>query len=820
MNSIRIGIREGIMAVRSPGLLLGASANALLWGLGWWLVAAAVDSGFANGAPADAAGVIQLWTVTAAVLLPMLVMRTVLEPDRSGLLEWRLSGPVRPIGLVVSMLLTTIITLTLFALPLLPILGASLLHDASVVTMLGQTMVSVFLLLTWAAVVVATTVWLRSTFLTFLFTLMVPALALGAVAALPLLADRVDDAGLGWLSSTLSQFALHLASNHPLRLSQGLMDGQVEWSSLLNVGLLGALSILTASEGLRLRAFSGQIGLRWHILVRFAGLTILAMALFGASNRHVPGALDLTPRSRALPSPRLSEAMSFLPQESTVFITLNGGQVPQDDFRFAKRILQRAADKHSVESVCIDLSALRRGEIPSDQIADWQSRFSQATVFPDQIRTAIDQLKDQSRRLDPYDHADLIVGIQETLARVQAGLRRGVLPDLGAIARQLAAALQQLVTIELETGDSDLNLQMARDLLVLADDDQFVAAKLFSGNGGMAFVRGGKIESFRPASSFLVQFESQTPLRSEAAFSQALESFVGREPAPVSIMAPSGSEDLIKAVEYQLQLRGLRVLPLEATAQERVLLVLADPPPAVESDPVGFAFVREVASVVENPNQNVVLCIGPSVRSRYGLDSPWEDLLNQLGLDIALNSALGESVTRRSERRTDLLVRPDWRSDVPVSASIGGLPVAFPLAVDLGSDGACFQWLPSPRRGRVSNWTSTDATVEDASDAMGLVRLIEDGNRRLAVVGSARWLSPALSSSPSFLSATVGNHELASSLIRWASGQDALGQGPNAALGRFQPSASERLIWIILAVGLVPLGLALAGGLSVWRRAS
>ena len=142
MNSIRIGIREGIMAVRSPGLLLGASANALLWGLGWWLVAAAVDSGFANGAPADAAGVIQLWTVTAAVLLPILVMRTVLEPDRSGLLEWRLSGPVRPIGLVVSMLLTTIITLTLFALPLLPILGASLLHDASVVTMLGQTMVS------------------------------------------------------------------------------------------------------------------------------------------------------------------------------------------------------------------------------------------------------------------------------------------------------------------------------------------------------------------------------------------------------------------------------------------------------------------------------------------------------------------------------------------------------------------------------------------------------------------------------------------------------------------------------------------------------
>ena len=78
MNAIRIGIREGIMAARSPGLLLGAASNALLWGLGWWLAAPAVAAGFANGAPADTARVIQLWTVTAAVLLPMLVMRTAL----------------------------------------------------------------------------------------------------------------------------------------------------------------------------------------------------------------------------------------------------------------------------------------------------------------------------------------------------------------------------------------------------------------------------------------------------------------------------------------------------------------------------------------------------------------------------------------------------------------------------------------------------------------------------------------------------------------------------------------------------------------------
>ena len=225
--------------------------------------------------------------VTAAVLLPMLVMRTVLEPDRTGLLEWRLSGPVRPIGLVISMLLTTIIALFLFVLPMLPIVAVSLLHEASLLTMFGQAAVSTVLLLTWTAVVVATTVWLRSTFLTLLFTLMVPALALGAVAALPLLADRVDDAGLAWLSSALSKIARALASNHPLRLSQGLMDGQVEWSSLINLGLLASVSLFAASEGLRLRAFSGQAGLRRHIVVRSIGLSVLAMALFGASNQQV-----------------------------------------------------------------------------------------------------------------------------------------------------------------------------------------------------------------------------------------------------------------------------------------------------------------------------------------------------------------------------------------------------------------------------------------------------------------------------------------------------------------------------------------------------
>ena len=818
MNSLRIGIREGFLTAQSPGLLLGAASYALLWGLGWWLAAPAVSSGFSNGAPADASGVIQFWSVTIAVLLPLLVLRTVLEPDRSGLIEWRLSGPLRPAGLAFSLLLTTSIGIALFSLPMLPIVGASLAHGAPVASMFGHAVASVLLLVMWAAIVVAVSIWVRSTFLTLLFTLMVPALGLGAVAALPLLADRVDDAGLAWASSQLTQAARQLASIHPLQLSRGLLDGQIELSSLVNVGLLSLFSFFAASEGLRLRAYSGEVWLRRHAAIRAFGVAALAMILFAASNHNISGAIDLTPRSRVQPSPRLMEAMAALPEGSTVLLTLDGNQVPPDDVLFAKRMLQRASEEISVQALCVDLAALNRGEIPSNQIADWQSLFSDATSCPSQIVDTVSFLELQSSLLAPSEHADVIVGIEESVRRVKAGLQRGVLPDLSSIARQLTAALQQLATAQAGLSVQSESLSMAKQLLLLADEDQFLASKVFSKAGGLALIHKGEVHAFCEAGSFLVQFGRQTPLRSEAALAQTLEAFAGTEPPIVSILAPDGSQELVESVEYELRRRGLRVLPFKDNNPKSVLLVLADPPPGVEADPTGFAFVRKVARAIQDPNQDAVLCLGPSVRSRYDLESPWEQLLAQIGIDVVLKSALGESVTRRSVRQTDLLVRPDWTSDHPVSASVGALPLAFPLAVDLGTDGACFQWLPSSRRGRVSNWTSPHAPVEEVPEAMGLVRLIEEDGRRLAVVGSARWLSPSLKSNPNSLSATAGNHELASSLVRWVSGQDVLGQGPNAALGRFQPSAFERLLWMGLVVGVIPLGLALAGCRCAWGR--
>ena len=160
---------------------------------------------------------------------------------------------------------------------------------------------------------------------------MVPALALGAVAALPLLADRVDDAGLAWLSSA-SQLARALASNHPLRLSQGLMDGQVEWSSLINLGLLASVSLFAASEGLRLRAFRGK-GLRRQWFARSVCRS-LAMALFGPPINSFP-APGSHPAKSCFAFTKVDGSHVLLPDGSTVFLTLNGDQVPQDDFRFA-----------------------------------------------------------------------------------------------------------------------------------------------------------------------------------------------------------------------------------------------------------------------------------------------------------------------------------------------------------------------------------------------------------------------------------------------------------------------------------------------------
>ena len=133
--------------------------------------------------------------------------------------------------------------------------------------------------------------------------------------------------------------------------------------------------------------------------------------------------------------------------------------------------------------------------------------------------------------------------------------------------------------------------------------------------------------------------------------------------------------------------------------------------------------------------------------------------MTSLGTPCSLDSALGESVTRRGSKQTDLLIRPDWRSDHPVATSLGSLPIAFPLAVDLGTDQACIQWLPAARRGRVSNWTAVDGEPVRFPDPMGLVKLNDDGSRRLAIVGSARWLSPSLRTNGFAAGASSGNYE-------------------------------------------------------------
>ena len=93
------------------------------------------------------------------------------------------------------------------------------------------------------------------------------------------------------------------------------------------------------------------------------------------------------------------------------------------------------------------------------------------------------------------------------------------------------------------------------------------------------------------------------------------------------------------------------------------------------------------------------------------------------------------------------------------------------------------------------------------------------GDAVLRSLAQPRWLSPNLASNPTSLAATAAIMN-SPFVARWASGQDALGQGPNAALGRSPASAPERLAWVIFAVGLVPPALLFAGGLSAWRRAS
>ena len=813
MNFIRTGIREGVHAACSPGILWSAAGYALVWGLGWWLAAPVVQAGFAIGAPADATTMVQLWTLGAGVIAPLLVLGTVLDPDRSGLLEWRLSGPIRPLGLAISLLVTSGVALLPFALPLVPIVAASLIHQASAVTVFGNLALSITLLIGWTAIVIAATVWLRSALLTLLATLMIPLIGLGAVAALPILADRAEDAGVSWLSTTLVSLANLLAQNHPIRLARGLLDGQLEWASLLNVALIAVMAVLVTSEGLRVRAFEGRPGLRRHLNLRIVGFGLGCLSVFVTTNRFVDGSFDLTPLGRATASPRLVDAAGELPPDATIFLSLDGDVIPNEDLLFASRLITDAASGHSLDAFCVDLAELRRGEVSSRALAAWRSAFRDSAARLRALPLAMQSLEAALSGLSSRDHAEVILGGQETLRRVRAGLQRGVVPDHASAARQLSVALQQVSAVLSEPEDVNAMVQHARELILLADDDSVMSSRLFTGSGGLAIVVDGEIRSFTTASSLLVQTASNTRLRGESVLCQAIEEFNGTRQPEVTIMVPPGSEPLAESIAYELQLRGLRVASSQpesdpGSTTESVLLVVADPPLAVESDPTGLHFVRQVASRISNPEQDAVLCVGPSIRSRYKLASPWEELMAVLGTPCLLDSALGESVTRRGLKQTDLLIRPDWRSDHAVATSLGSLPIAFPLAVDLGTDQACIQWLPAARRGRVSNWTAVDGEPVRFPDPMGLVKLTDDGSRRLAIVGSARWLSPSLRTSGLAAGASSGNYELASSLIRWSSGRDAMGLGPDATLGRFQPSALERLLWVSFAAGIIPFLLA------------
>ena len=103
---------------------------------------------------------------------------------------------------------------------------------------------------------------------------------------------------------------------------------------LINLGLLASVSLFAASESLSSCIFGASRSASPHCgsLDRSVGPGHGSLRGFQSTGFRLPRS---HPRSRALPSPRLMEAMSSLPDGSTVFLTLNGDQVPQDDFRFA-----------------------------------------------------------------------------------------------------------------------------------------------------------------------------------------------------------------------------------------------------------------------------------------------------------------------------------------------------------------------------------------------------------------------------------------------------------------------------------------------------
>ncbi|MCH2136203.1 MAG: Gldg family protein [Phycisphaerales bacterium] len=243
--------------------------------------------------------------------------------------------------------------------------------------------------------------------------------------------------------------------------------------------------------------------------------------------------------------------------------------------------------------------------------------------------------------------------------------------------------------------------------------------------------------------------------------------------------------------------------------------------------------------------EGVMINLNPSLMPRYGQSDPWARLLRSVGIEADTSKVLLQALPSRDggEALSTAVHLADFPADHPVAAALHGQDLRLPMSVPLGvlDDRAIALgvrqveegiWLEGDWRvltmgesvpsHRLPRFDSSAVPEEDVPVVVASERdTISGGSGRVLAVGSGPWLRTSVADQAvgagggRIALAHPGNHELLLAGTAWLAGLDEqIAAGPLsqevARLGAV--SRGARTFWGWMLLGLLPVGLLVAGG--------
>lgn len=297
----------------------------------------------------------------------------------------------------------------------------------------------------------------------------------------------------------------------------------------------------------------------------------------------------------------------------------------------------------------------------------------------------------------------------------------------------------------------------------------------------------------------------------------------------------------------------------ESAPGQPVVWVIIPPPKrqGLEISQGERALIEASRLLIEN-GESVMLSLYPSLLQKYGQNDPWSALASLLGVTVDTSKVIFEQ-SRNAEGKKEkqrAITLQEFDSKHPVARAINGSQGYFslPMTVNPASSASADLSIeplitasPGSDRWLESNWSADPSTLEEPSDSQRFDHALpvavaikcsvlvpnpgggeQRKQQRAIVIGSGGWMLSFVSD----VVTTIGggrvalvypaNHELMLAGVAWLSGMDELiAASPlSQEVPRLRDITPEtRTFWFfVLVVGLPAMCIAMAIGVSMWRR--